>query len=176
MSIFFYISFIPLALGIALAGLVIYWDHKRDMALIEKGLYQPLSRPRILRQGTGQGFLAWGLVITGIGVALFVGSFWVGMTEVELGGLVVAFIAIVLMILSAVIRRPGRLIEKTVGSDKPPKQVEGSKTNVEHRISQKGCCYRRDSRCAWGWARCGDCHKGCSQDDGPNDVGDDGGW
>ena len=94
MSIFFYISFIPVALGIALAGLVIYWDHKRDMALIEKGLYQPLSR--------AQSFQVWGLVVTGVGMALFVGSFWVGMPEVELGGLTVAFIGIALLIFSAV--------------------------------------------------------------------------
>ncbi len=103
MLIFYYISFIPVALGIALAGLIIYWDHKRDLALVEKGLYQPLSR--------AQSFQAWGLVVTGIGMALFVGSFWVGMPEVELGGLVVAFIGIVLLILSMVIRRPGRLNE-----------------------------------------------------------------
>ncbi len=49
---FFYISFVPVVLGIALGGLVVYWDHRRDLALIEKGLYQPMSR--------SQSFLAWG--------------------------------------------------------------------------------------------------------------------
>jgi hypothetical protein len=97
MQIFFYISFIPVALGIALAGLVIYWDHKRNLALIETGLYRPLSR--------AQSFQVWGLVVTGVGMALFVGSFWVGMPGVELGGLVVAFIGIALLIFSAVTRR-----------------------------------------------------------------------
>lgn len=46
----------------------------------------------------------WGLVVTGVGMALFVGSFWVGMPEVELGGLAAAFIGIALLILSAVTR------------------------------------------------------------------------
>ncbi len=96
MPIFFYLSFVSVAFGIALAGLVIYWDHKRDLALIEGGLYQPLSR--------SQSFLVWGLVGTGIGAALFVGAFWVGMPEVELGGLTVAFIGIALLIASAVTR------------------------------------------------------------------------
>ncbi len=100
MPIFFYISFIPVVLGIALGGLVIYWDHKRNTALIEQGLYQPLSR--------AQSFLAWGLPVTGIGVAVFVGSFWIGMPELEIGGLAVAFIGIALLILSAAIgaKRP----------------------------------------------------------------------
>jgi hypothetical protein len=97
MPIFFYISFISVALGIVLAGLVIYWDHKRDLALIEKGLYQPMSR--------SQSFLAWGLVLTGIGVALFVGSFWVGMAEVELVGLALAFAGLAFLIFSALNRR-----------------------------------------------------------------------
>ena len=96
MSIFYYISFIPVALGITLAGFVIYWDHKRDKALIEKGLYQPLSRT--------QSFQVWGMVITGIGAALFVGSFWVGLPEVEAGSLIVAFIGIALLIFSAFTR------------------------------------------------------------------------
>ncbi len=97
MSIFFYMSFIPVVLGIALAGLVIYWDHKRDMALIEKELYQPLSQVQRLR--------AWGLVVTGIGMAFFIGSFWVGLPEIELGGLVVTFIGLALLIFSAITRR-----------------------------------------------------------------------
>ncbi len=93
---FFYISFVPVVLGIVLGGLVIYWDHRRDMALIEKGLYQPVGR--------SQSFLAWGLVALGIGVGLFSGSFWVGMPEVEIGGLVATFVGIALLILSGVIR------------------------------------------------------------------------
>lgn len=97
MPIFFYISFISVALGIVLAGLVIYWDHKRAMALSEKGLYQALSR--------AQRFQAWGLVLTGIGVALFVGSFWVGMAEVELVGLALAFAGLAFLIFSAITKR-----------------------------------------------------------------------
>ncbi len=97
MPVFFYISFVPVVLGIALGGLVVYWDHRRDLALIEKGLYQPVSR--------SQSFLAWGLVALGIGVGLFSGSFWVGMPEVELGGLVVTFVGIALLILSAAVHR-----------------------------------------------------------------------
>ncbi len=97
MPVFFYISFVPVVLGIALGGLVIYWDHRRDLALIEKELYQPVSR--------SQRFLAWGLVVVGIGVGLFSGSFWVGMPEVELGGLVVTFVGLALLILSVVIRQ-----------------------------------------------------------------------
>ncbi len=96
MPVFFYISFVPVVLGIALGGLVIYWDHRRDLSLIEKGLYQPVSR--------SQSFLAWGLVLVGIGMGLFSGSFWVGMPEVELGGLVVTFVGIALLILSGVTR------------------------------------------------------------------------
>ncbi len=96
MPIFFYVSFVPVVLGIALGALVVYWDHRRDLALIEKGLYQPVSR--------SQSFLAWGLVVLGIGVGLFSGSFWVGMPEIELAGVVVTFVGIALLILSGVTR------------------------------------------------------------------------
>ncbi len=44
MTVFFYMSFVPVAVGLALAGLVIYWDHQRAKALIGDGLYQPLTQ------------------------------------------------------------------------------------------------------------------------------------
>ncbi len=97
MAAFYYLTFVPLALGIILAGLVIYWDHKKAMARIENSLYQPLSR--------AQAFLAWGLVILGIGVALFVGAFWVGIPEIEPAGLVLVFAGMALLISYAVTSR-----------------------------------------------------------------------
>ena len=79
MPVFFYVSFVPVLLGLGLAGVIIYWDHRRDRALIEKGLYLPVTR--------AQSFLAWGLVTTGGGTGIFAGAFWTGMPEVEMVGL-----------------------------------------------------------------------------------------
>lgn len=96
MPVFFYVSFVPVLLGLGLAGVIIYWDHRRDRALIEKGLYLPVTR--------AQSFLAWGLVTTGGGTGIFAGAFWTGMPEVEMVGLAVAFVGIALVVLSATMR------------------------------------------------------------------------
>lgn len=96
MTIFPYLTLAPVLLGLALAGLLIYLDHRRDRDLIRRGLYQPLSGWEV--------FLEWGLVLTGLGVAVFLGAFWAGMPEVEVAGLAVASIGLMLLLSLAVLR------------------------------------------------------------------------
>lgn len=58
-------------MGILCGMLAIWTDHRRKMALIEKGLWKPeyeRARPE-----TALGF---GLFLSAIGAALLVGSFW----------------------------------------------------------------------------------------------------
>ncbi|MFB0557455.1 MAG: hypothetical protein ACETVW_06365 [Dehalococcoidia bacterium] len=67
------IPILSVALGIACGGWAIYWEHKKDVALIEKGLYQP-KQPKPLGP-PGWEFLLAGSVVTGIGIALIISAF-----------------------------------------------------------------------------------------------------
>ncbi len=97
------IPIVAIIFGIALGGWGIYWDHKKKMALIEKGLYskeengKPTNPARVA--------LGWGLVLTGLGVALLIGFFWEGTPDVALPGLIFGFIGVALLIFFAVIRK-----------------------------------------------------------------------
>jgi len=95
------IPVVAIVFGIACGGWAIYWDHKKDMALIGKGLYQP-KQPSAYR---GWGLLLAGSIVTGIGTALIISAFclqigktfgipsaWFGF-----GGLISLFIGIALI-------------------------------------------------------------------------------
>ena len=61
------IPVLAIVMGIGCGMWAIYWDHKKEMSLIEKGLYQP--RPQ-----TKKPSLTPGLVVTGVGLALIIGK------------------------------------------------------------------------------------------------------
>ena len=81
--------------GIACGGLAIWTDHKKDMALIEKGLYQP--KPSI---PLSQAILLPGFILTGIGVGAAIGSIWIvadWAVWLRFGGLVLALLGIAMI-------------------------------------------------------------------------------
>ena len=97
------IPIVAIIFGIALAGWAIYWDHKKKMALIEKGLYSQEEHAK--PKNPAQQVLGWGLVLTGFGIALLIGFFWGGTPDVALPGLIFGFIGVALLIFFAVIRK-----------------------------------------------------------------------
>lgn len=75
------------------------------MALIEKGLYQQEEHGKPTSPTSlAQKVLGWGLVLTGLGVALVIASVWTGDPDAMQGGLVFGFIGVALLIFFAVIR------------------------------------------------------------------------
>jgi len=79
--------------------LAIWTEHKRDMALIEKGLYKPEKPgPR------GQATLVWGLILALLGVALLIGSLQV-MEALLLPGMIVVAVGIALLVYTFIMRR-----------------------------------------------------------------------
>jgi hypothetical protein len=79
------------------ASLAIYYGTKKDMLLIEKGLYKPLE--------VAQKTLMAGLILVGIGVAISIGLYWeTGLGAELIGGLVPCFIGIALLIAYLFIR------------------------------------------------------------------------
>lgn len=63
------------------------------MALIEKGLYQQEEHGKPTSPTSlAQKVLGWGLVLTGLGVALVIASVWTGDPDAMQGGLVFGFI------------------------------------------------------------------------------------
>ena len=92
------IAAIVFSLGIAL--LAIWTDHKKNMALIDKGLYQPkpLSRP-------GPAVLLPGFILTGIGAGVAIGSIWIIVDWVgwlRMIGLVLALVGIAFIVFSGI--------------------------------------------------------------------------
>jgi len=95
------IPILSVALGIACGGWAIYWEHKKDVALIEKGLYQP-KQPKPLGP-PGWEFLLAGSVVTGIGIALIISAFVFqigGATGIP--GLVFLFIGVALIVVYSI--------------------------------------------------------------------------
>lgn len=86
--------------GCSIAIIVIYTDHKRDMALIEKGLYK--HTPMELTKKV----LLAGLILVAIGTAVFLGIYWeVGLGAWTIAGLLPCFIGIALLISYPSIRK-----------------------------------------------------------------------
>ena len=86
---------VPVVAGIGVVLLAIWTKHKRDMALIEKGLYQP--KPPV---PLNQAVLLPGFILTGIGAGAAIGSIWIVADWIgwlRLGGLVLALIGIALI-------------------------------------------------------------------------------
>jgi len=81
------IPIVAIIFGIGLGLLSIWTEYKKDMALIEMGLYQPKAP-----SPPGQAVLFWGLVLTGIGIALIISSIWVVGGWLLLGGLVLGLL------------------------------------------------------------------------------------
>ena len=96
------IPIVAIIVVFALIGWGIYWDHKKNMALIEKGLYPKEAHGK--RTSSAQKALGWRLGLTGFGVALLLGFFWGGTPDVALPGLIFGFIGVAMLIFFAVIR------------------------------------------------------------------------
>ncbi len=82
--------------GIAIGGCAIYLNHKKEMTLIENELNpQKLLDKSPSPTSIGMG---WGLVLTGIGIALFLSGFWTIKPEMWIGGTFFGFIGAALLI------------------------------------------------------------------------------
>ncbi len=96
------IPIVGILCGIILGSLAIYYGHKKEMALIEKGLYKP-SYPSPEKTFTG------GLVVMGLGVAFLIGSLWAVGGETTFGvrlvGLILFFIGLALIISYLVMKK-----------------------------------------------------------------------
>ncbi len=79
--------------------LAIWTDYRKNRAMIEKGLAAPEKR-----QPRWHETLAWGLVLTFVGIALLIASFTVR-AGLLLPGLIVPAIGIALLIYTAIIKR-----------------------------------------------------------------------
>jgi len=85
-------------MSLGLAMLAIWTEHKKDMALIEKGLYQPEKPgPR------GQTTLIWGLILTLVGLAVIVGAL-VMYRHFLMAGLVVEALGIALLVYTLIVK------------------------------------------------------------------------
>lgn len=85
-------------MGCIVAMIAIYYGHKVDMLKIEKGLYKPMP--------VAQRTLMAGLILVGIGAALFIGIYWgTGLSAWLIAGLVPCFIGIALLISYPFIRK-----------------------------------------------------------------------
>ena len=89
---------VPFGCGIPL--LAIWTHHKKNMALIEKGLYQP--RPPL--GPTGRAVLMWGLILTCVGIALAISSIWIVGEGLTLAGILAASIGIAFLIFYTITR------------------------------------------------------------------------
>ncbi len=79
--------------------LAIWTDHKKEMTLIEKGVYEPPKPgPR------GHGTLLWGLILTLGGLALIIGSMIV-LERLLLPGLLVEAVGVALLVYTWIIKR-----------------------------------------------------------------------
>ena len=91
---------IALVLGMGTAILAIWTEHKKDMALIEKGLYQP-SKPG----PRGQGTLIWGLILTGAGIAFVIAAARLSDGDMLLPGLLGVGVGLALLIYTLIVKR-----------------------------------------------------------------------
>lgn len=93
------IPIVAIAFGLSIPLLATWTKYKKDMALIEKGLYQPdKPGPR------GQTALIWGLILTMVGMALVIGSFTL-YRPLLLAGLISEAIGLALLIYSLIVKR-----------------------------------------------------------------------
>jgi len=98
------IPILAIGLGIACGGWAIYWEHKKDMALIEKGLYQPKQAKPL--GPPGWGFLLAGSIVTGIGIALVISAFVFQIGKATgIPGLIFLFIGIALIVVYSVAKK-----------------------------------------------------------------------
>lgn len=95
------IPVLAIVLGISCGGWAIYWEHKRDMALIEKGLYQPKQAKPL--GPPGWGLLLAGSIVTGIGIALIISAFAFRIGKATgIPGFVFLFIGIALIVVYSI--------------------------------------------------------------------------
>jgi hypothetical protein len=89
---------VAIVFSLSIPLLAIWTDHKKDMALIEKGLYQPEKPgPR------GQTSLVWGLILTLVGMAVIIGSL-VMYRHLLMAGLVVEALGIALLVYTLIVK------------------------------------------------------------------------
>jgi len=96
----FVIPVVGIVFGMSVVLVAIWTEHKRDMALIEKGLYQASKSGQ-----RGQSALLWGLILAFVGTAVTVASGRLAAPELLLPGLIGAAIGIALLVYSFIIRR-----------------------------------------------------------------------
>ncbi len=82
--------FIVLVIG-GLPALAIYLDHKKKMAMIEKGLVPEDEKPK------PENRLGWGIAILGIGIS-FVAARLFNLDAIATGGLILASIGMALLV------------------------------------------------------------------------------
>ena len=88
---------VPLGLFVAIAVPVIFlarYRHNERMELIRQGINPINQMPAV----TGRGPLAWGLLFTFIGIALFISYFILGEKEVLVAGIIVASPGIAMLV------------------------------------------------------------------------------
>ena len=93
------IPIVGIVFGLGIVLMAIWTEHKRDMALIEKGLYQ-ISKTYL----RGQTALLWGLILTWVGVALIIGSVK-QYSDLLLPGLLTEAVGIALLIYAGIVKR-----------------------------------------------------------------------
>ena len=100
MAYIYVIPIIAIVLGMGIALLGIWTEHKKNMALIEKGLYQP-SKPG----PRGQGTLLWGLLLTFAGMAFVIASARLSDGDLLLPGLWAMGVGLALLIYTLIVKR-----------------------------------------------------------------------
>ena len=87
--------------GCGIALLSIWTEHRKDRALIEKGLYQP-KQPSA---HPGWGLLLAGSIVTGVGIALTISAFCFQIGKATgIPGLILLFIGIALIVVYSITR------------------------------------------------------------------------
>ncbi len=96
------VPIVAIVLGLCIPLLAIWTQYKKDMALIEKGLYEPEKKDKTGPRG--QKSLIWGLILTLVGAALVIGSITM-YRQLMLAGLVVEALGIALLLYSLIVKR-----------------------------------------------------------------------
>jgi uncharacterized membrane protein len=76
---------------VAIFALLVYFDHKKNIAMIEKGLIPEEEKPR------PEGKIWWGIALLGIGISL-IATVMFNLNSYTVGGLIFASIGIALLV------------------------------------------------------------------------------
>ena len=120
-----------------------WFRHREVMAMIRQGILPPEVAKKQGRKQNGQGFLAWGIGISMIGMALLCATFpimwldsgWLSFGPIHLPGILVLFMGLALVIIFVVNRQMSDARPRRLASDEFDDMEEGWDSSFEAKVS-----------------------------------------